>query len=351
MAEDAPRKTREKPRPRAGAGVVVVPAARSALPDVLGAWLDALRAADRAPRTVVRYGGAARGFLAWFAAAEDRTPAQLTLADLTPIALVGYRTALQRTAATSTVNTHLCALRAWCAWLTEQGRLPADPAARLRLVKRAAPDAPTPLTDAAVNALLRAAQRGRHPARDYALLQVLLQTGLRLGECQALTWGDVALGEKHGTVTVRAGKGNKARTVPLNGSARTALAAYAAPRLGMEPSLRAVAGAWPRPASPLAGQPLWQSQKGGPLSASALWRVVHSLAQDGGRRGLVPPTTTPHTLRHTFARRYLDAHPGDLVGLARLLGHSDLNTTGLYTQLTAEDLAQRVDQLPLNAYA
>jgi site-specific recombinase XerD len=362
MGTDAPRKTREKLLHRAGAGVVVGPGARAALPDLLAAWLDALRAADRAPRTVTRYGGAGRSFLAWFAAAEGRPPARLALADLTPIALVGYRTALQRTAATSTVNTHLCALRAWGAWLTDQGRLAADPAARLRLVKRTAPDAPTPLTDAAVNALLRAAQRGRHPARDYALLQVLLQTGLRLGECQALTWGDLAVGEKHGTVTVRAGKGNKARTVPLNGSARAALAAYAAPRLGVEPSLRAVAGAWPRPTPgaragapgdggrPAAADPLWRSQKGHPLSASALWRVVHELAHDGARRKLVPPATTPHTLRHTFARRYLEAHPGDLVGLARLLGHRDLNTTAVYTQPTAEDLAARLERLPLNAY-
>jgi site-specific recombinase XerD len=365
VATDAPRKTREKLRPRGRAGVAVVPAARAALPDLLAAWLDALRAADRAPRTVVRYGGAGRGFLAWFAAEEGRLPAQLTLADLTPIALVAYRTALQRTAATSTVNTHLCALRVWCAWLTEQGRLPADPAARLRLVAHTAPDAPTPLPDAAVNALLRAAQRGRYPARDYALLQVLLQTGLRVGECQALTWGDIALGEKRGTVLIRAGKGNKARTVPLNGSARAALAVYAAPRLAVEPTLRAVAAAWPRagrpagaaasgeppPPPPAPGDPLWRSQKGPALSASALWRVVHGLVQEGARRGLVPPATTPHTLRHTFARRYLDAHPGDLVALARLLGHSDLNTTGIYTQPTAADLAERVDRLPLNAYA
>jgi site-specific recombinase XerC len=356
MATGAPRKTRAKQLPPGNAPAatitrVAIAAGRAPLPDLLAAWLAALRAADRAPRTVTRYGEAGRGFLAWFAAAEGRAAPALTAADLTPIALVGYRTALQRTAATSTVNTHLCALRGWCAWLTERGALPADPAARLTLVRRAPPDSPTPLTDAAVNALLRAAQRGRHPARDYAVLQVLLQTGLRLGECQALTWGDVAVGEKRGTVTVRAGKGNKARTVPLNGSARAALAAYAAPRLGVAPSLRAAAAAWPRPGGAPAGEPLWRSQKGRPLSAAGMWRVVHGLVQDGARRRLVPATTTPHTLRHTFARRYLEAHPGDLVGLARLLGHSDLNTTAIYTQPTAEDLAARLDRLPLNAYA
>ena len=178
-------------------------------------WLDALRADDKAPRTVRRYAGAVRRFLVWFAQQEGR-PALAE--DLTPIALVGYRTALQRTAATSTVNTHVCALRAWSAWLTGQGHLPRDPAARLKLIRRAAPDAPRHLPDKQVNALLRAAERGRHPERAVAILQVLLQTGMRIGECQALTWGDLAVGEKSGVVTIRAGKGNKARTVPLNGS-------------------------------------------------------------------------------------------------------------------------------------
>jgi len=64
----------------------------------------------------------------------------------------------------------------------------------------------------------------------------------------------------------------------------------------------------------------------------------------------VSATATPHTLRHTFAHRYLAVHVGDMVGLARLLGHADLNTTRLYTQLTAAELAARVDRLPLNAY-
>ncbi|HEX5501697.1 MAG TPA: hypothetical protein VFW96_03700 [Thermomicrobiales bacterium] len=52
----------------------------------------------------------------------------------------------------------------------------------------------------------------------------------------------------------------------------------------------------------------------------------------------------------TAAHRNLDAHPGDLVGLARLLGHADLNTTAIYTQLTADEFADRLDRVPLNAY-
>lgn len=334
------RKTHEKPPRRADAPTDV------ALPPLLAAWLDDL-AADRAVRTVTRYGSAGRHFLAWFATQERRP---VTSADLTPIALVGYRTALQRTAATRTVNTHLCALRAWCAWLAERGDLAANPAARLKLITHTAPDAPAHLDDNAVNALLRAAQRSRHPARDYAIIQTFLQTGMRLGECQALTWHDITFGEKSGSATIRAGKGNKARTVPLNGSARAALAAYTAPFLATEPTLRTVAAAWPRQGSPVPSNALWRSQKGNALSAPAIWRMIHGVVQDGARRGLVPTTATPHTLRHTFAHRYLDVHVGDLVGLARLLGHADLNTTRLYTQLTAAELAERVDRLPLNAY-
>ena len=74
------------------------------------------------------------------------------------------------------------------------------------------------------------------------------------------------------------------------------------------------------------------------------------LVRDCATRGLVPATSGAHTLRHTFATRYLAAHPGDLVGVASLLGHSSLDTTRIYVQLTAEQLAERVEGLDLNAY-
>ena len=71
---------------------------------------------------------------------------------------------------------------------------------------------------------------------------------------------------------------------------------------------------------------------------------------DASARGLVPTATSAHTLRHTFARNYLAEHPGDLVGLAALLGHTSLETTRIYSQPTIEQLATRVEQLRQNAY-
>jgi hypothetical protein len=69
-------------------------------------------------------------------------------------------------------------------------------------------------------------------------------------------------------VTIRGGNGNKARTVPLNTSARQALAEYLAPRLSCDPTVKAVAHSWPlrSPGSP--SRPLWQSQKKGTLTTS-----------------------------------------------------------------------------------
>jgi site-specific recombinase XerD len=49
---------------------------------------------------------------------------------------------------------------------------------------------------------------------------------------------------------------------------------------------------------------------------------------------IVPPS--PHTLRHTFATRYLTANPEELRGLARLLGHSNMNTVLIYTEPDVE---------------
>lgn len=317
------------------------------LEPLTSAWLQDLIQADHAPRTIVRYGRAVEHFLAWYVHQEHRA---VTPNDFTPIVFVSYRRAAQRTMATATVNLHLCALRLWCAWLVDQRVLATNPLARVKGIRHQRVGEPNDLSDTAINALLREAQRSRHPLRDYAILQLMVQTGMRIGECQALDWHDITLGEKRGAVVIRAGKGNKARTIPLNGSARAALVAYAAPLLGVPATLKAVALAWAtiNPSGRLC--PLWQSQKGNRLSATALWRVIHGLIRSAAARNLVPANATPHMLRHTFARRYLADHPGDLIGLAHLLGHSDLNTTSLYTQPTVNELAERVNHLSLNAY-
>jgi site-specific recombinase XerD len=266
--------------------------------------------------------------------------------------LIGYRNALQHEEhkSISTINLRISALRAWCAWLVDQGYLPLDPAARVKLVSGAVGSKREGLSSSQVNALLRQAQASRDSARNYAIVQVLVQTGIRLSECSALTFGDITFGERSGLLLIRAGKGNKVRSVPLNASARDALATYVAPRLEVEKvSLKAVAAKWPKPPSPHSFEPVWLSQKGGALTTSAMGQMIAELVEAAGE--LAPEEASAHHLRHTFARSYLAQYPGDLVGLATLLGHRSLDTTRLYSEPSVSQLSTRVERLSLNAYS
>src|SRR5207237_3589347 len=123
-----------------------------------------------------------------------------------------------------------------------------------------------------------------------------------------------------------------------------------APRLNCDPTVKAVARAFPHRSPDGSSVPLWQSQKKGSLTTSAMRQMIDVLVHDTAARGLVPTQTSAHTLRHTFARNYLAEHPGDIVGLASLLGHTSLDTTRIYSQPTIEQLSTRVEHLSQNAY-
>ena len=79
-------------------------------------------------------------------------------------------------------------------------------------------------------------------------------------------------------------------------------------------------------------------------------QMIDVLFRDAAARGLVTAQTSAHTLRHIFARNYLAEHPGNIMGLASLLGHTSLDTTRIYSQPTMKQLSTRVEQLPQKAY-
>ena len=97
------------------------------------------------------------------------------------------------------------------------------------------------------------------------------------------------------------------------------------------------------------GQLRSDPQKGGALTSSAMGQLIVELVTAAGER--VPAGMSAHHLRHTFARTYLAQYPGDVVGLATLLGHSSLDTTRLYSEPAVAQLATRLERLALNAYA
>src|SRR5918993_478979 len=190
---------------------------------------------------------------------------------------------------------------------------------------------PVGLTALEVHGLLRAAGESSHglARRNYALVQLMLQTGLRIGEVAALRRADITLRERAGVLRVRHGKGLREREVPLNATARRAL--------------RQIFERDPAMARP--EDPVFRSTRNEPLPVRSIQNTIAGLVR---RAGLTRPGISAHSLRHTFALAWLRQHPGKLVELAQLLGHESLDTTAVYTRASTEDLARDVEQTAFN---
>jgi len=205
-------------------------------------------------------------------------------------------------------------LRAFGGWLQRELQLDGHPLAGLPIPK--VPDVLVPsLTAPELRALLEGANSTRDSIRDRAILLVLLDTGLRLGELVRLSVGDVDLIEGRCRVM---GKGAKERVVPIGGRTRRALRALIVTRRrNVDPD------------------PLFISRRGGRLTPRAVQQLVHRLALAAG----VSTRCSPHILRHSFARAFL-ANGGDVFSLQRILGHSpsSLQVTRRYVQLLDDDL-------------
>jgi integrase/recombinase XerC len=150
-------------------------------------------------------------------------------------------------------------------------------------------------------------------ARDLAVLLLLYGAGLRIGEAMALTGAILPLSE---TMRVT-GKRDKTRIVPLLPQVRAAIEDYVR---------RCPYGTAP-------GEALFRGARGGPLSPAIIRRSVRAART---RLGL-PPRTTPHALRHSFATHLL-GRGADLRALQELLGHASLSSTQIYTAVDAAHL-------------
>lgn len=283
-------------------------------------WLDYLRRQGKSPHTIKAYRRGLQHFARWYAGTYD---ASFTPPDVMPRDVRDWKAYQQAVegAAPATVNQRLVALTRFFHWARTQDLCrenPADDVSNIRL----APKQPQALDDADLRRLLRAA---RGHLRDYAMLEFLAGTGLRVGELLALNVGDVEINARSGTVIVRRGKHETYREVPLTLDVRKALTAY-------------LAEAHPDPDNPEA--PLWVGRQGRLSHRSSVSRILDKYAL---RAGLEP--VNPHALRHTFATRYLNANPDDLRGLARLLGHTSLDTVMVYTAPSMENLTERMERV------
>ncbi len=294
----------------------------------MASFLASLAHDDLAPATLRGYRYDLRHFLTWHSTVQDTPFAVEGLAEYELIAYRQHMVAAGRRPAT--VNRRLDALRRLCRWARGTGALSADAAGNVRPMRTVRNQQPVGLTDIEAHALLRAAGASSHglAARNYALVQVMLQAGLRVGEVAALTVADISISDRSGSVRIRQGKGLKARDVPLNATARRAIRQHLDHRAA--------------PAEPAA---LFVSSRETAMPVRSIQAVIASLAR---RARLTRLPVSAHTLRHTFALGYLRDNPGKLVELASLLGHESLDTTAVYTRPSRDDLVADLERSHLN---
>ena len=236
-----------------------------------------------------------------------------------------FRSQQQSGRSPSSINRAIGATRSFFRFLFEEGRLDMNPAQALRSIRLGPPLAPKHLTVAEVERLLSLPSPDTATGRrDYAVLMLLYNTGLRVGELCALSREDVRLpADGWGALQV-VGKGRRLQRLPINRPAADALLAYLADRDDAEPAL-------------------FLNRSGRRFSVRGIALLVNRYLRAAG----ITDRSGPHVLRHTFATHALRARP-NLRAVQELLGHAWVTTTQRYTHLEVEDLQAQVTDMPAN---
>jgi site-specific recombinase XerD len=228
----------------------------------------------------------------------------------------------------ATVNRRLQAIRKFFRYALERGLVNADPTLGIKLLPQSRSEGPRALDRSEVERLLSAVREGssRLAGRDYAIIQLMLQTGIRVGELTRLRLSDVKLSGNKGRLRINGEGMSGTREVPLNSSVRRAVSDYLTKRADS------------------ASDHLFLSVKGEPLSARSVQRLVATYARAAGLDGV-----TTYSLRQTYGQQLLKA-TGDLSLVARLMGHKRLETAVKYSVPAQEDVAEVAERSSLNVY-
>lgn len=218
------------------------------------------------------------------------------------------------------MNRFKTAVRAFFGWLQDTEIIEVNPAASLRTVN-VQQKPPIYLTDQEERLLLRCLRyhaHQRHAVRDNAIILLLLDTGLRVGELVGLDLDDVD--GKH--LRIHRAKGGSPIVKFLPARTRKAIDAY----LRKERS------------NTVESDALFLNQQGGRLQARAVQMLVPRWVQ----RAEIDKPVTPHILRHTFATSLLN-RTGNLLLVQKALGHSNVTTTQIYAHVADSVLESAVE--------
>ncbi|MDO5015226.1 MAG: tyrosine recombinase XerC [Clostridia bacterium] len=189
---------------------------------------------------------------------------------------------------------------------------------------------PKYLTLEQCKSLLKAALESSNPVRDYAIITLFLNCGMRLSELVSINLGDI----RDNNTLVITGKGNKERTVYLNNACIEALSNYKTVR---KPPLN------PKTDDEKA---LFISSRGKRISPKTVQKLVYDALK---RAGLSEYNFSVHKLRHTAATLMYQYGDVDVLVLKEILGHENVSTTQIYTHVANEQIKNATSKNPLSS--
>lgn len=282
---------------------------RAGLDTLLSRFESYLRKHALSPTTIRNYLADLRAFCRWHS--QRHRPAL----NFKPEHFRAYREHLCKETdhSTATVNRRLQSLRLFGRYLHETGQIPENPGSDIELVHDGNSNGTTPrtLTPAEVIRLTKAVEAGRPSlvARDQAIIQLMLQAGLRVHEVAELRLCDVVTGRRKMSVDVRGTSEGPPRRIPLNAMVSRAVRDYLATR----------------PAIPRM-ENLFVSQRGQSLSVRSIQRVIDTHARAAGLKNVCAKS-----LRHTCVRNMLK-NTCDVALVARWLGRRSARGLNRYSR-------------------
>ena len=283
--------------------------------DLIGAYENYLTKVKQASgNTVASYMRDIRQFAGWLHDEEQREVVEATQNDIR--SFLEHLESEGRSAATR--SRALASLKNFYTYVVSSGFLTESPVVEVK-VDRGEKKLPQILTSREIELLL-AQPSSVEPKgiRDKAMLEVMYATGIRVSELISLDIDHVNL--ESGIIKCQSGK--KSRTIPLYPEALKALSAYLK---DVRAFLLAVPGE----------KALFVNIGGARMSRQGFWKILKHY-QVSAR---IEKEITPHTLRHSFAVHLLE-NGADLGSVQELMGHSDISSTQMYTQMVDQHLKQ-----------
>jgi integrase/recombinase XerD len=283
----------------------------------LAAWLEALQVRGLSERTVETSRSHVEQFILWCEERAISRPGEVTrpILERYQRQLLSARKPDGKPLSHATRSGRLTALRNWFRWLTRRNRIAFNPASELKLpwVEKRLPR--SVLTAEESDAVLAQPDSGTVLGlRDRAILETFYSTGIRRSELARLKLWDVD--PRRGTVSIRRGKGGKDRVVPVGERALFWIGKY------LDEA---------RPPLARGGDEcvLFLNSFGEPIEPGYLTSLTADYVKAAG----LSKSGSCHLFRHTCATLMLE-NGADIRFIQQLLGHSDLSTTQVYTQVS-----------------